>query len=531
MIKLNNLFILAILNISLISSVLITHEDENLTSKILDSFKNSSKKDLFKAYHFLFKKNYDLKSEEGINRYKIFKQNLKYIEETNSKDLSYKLGINKFSDITNEEFRQKIESQYIPEVDNMEFDYQEELTSSGFLPQQTNINWLNYMNLAPDQGISGSCWAFSAIGALEGNYNVKYNQNYQFSQQQLVDCDTANKGCLGGNPKSALYTIARNGIGFLSDYAYTGLQSATCNTSGMSNYMVEGVINCSPGSCTRSGILKLVANGPVSTTMDAGSIEFQSYASGILKNITCTYRNHAVLIVGYYKDDTNEYYIVRNSWSTDWGEQGNYRIAVNNVDQTCFHEYQGYQPKLYQITTSTPKACIRLYPSCSFSGTPYEVCDNSATLAGYSGLVSSFSNIYSESVMFFSGGNCTGNIYVFNSDSACLSLSTISASMVNNVKSVAFTKRDIPTAGCIKVYDESCHSGAIKNEICDSVPDLSISGWARKISSIKLNKVGFISVTVYTGANYTLSSSTLSSDRYSMTSTFEKKIMSIRFNR
>jgi hypothetical protein len=406
---------------------------------------------------------------------------------------------------------------------------EEPMTSNAFLPEQTNINWLSYMNDVQDQGVCGSCWAFTAIGTLESNYNINYNSKIKLSEQQLVDCDTSNLGCLGGSPRAAISNIARNGISYETDYSYTGLQSATCNNSSMKNFMIEGVIACSPGSCTRTAFMQLLANGPVATTMDAGSMEFQSYASGIL-DAPCTTRNHAVIVVGYYKDLTNEYYIVRNSWSSSWGEQGNYRWKLNSINQTCFHEYQGYQPKLYPLTNNTPKACIRLYPSCNYQGTAYEICENSATLAGFSGLVSSFSNIYAESLMFFNGGNCSGSMFVFSSESQCLSSNTNSATLVNNIKSVVFTKRDIPTAGCIKVYDQSCHAGVAKSEVCSSIADLSASGWANKISSIKINRVGFSSITVYTGANYTGISSTLSSDRYSMNSTFENKIMSIKFN-
>jgi len=64
------------------------------------------KKELFKAYHYLYKKSYDLNTDEGIKRYKIFKENLKYVEKKNAQELPFKLGINQFSDMSLEEYRE-----------------------------------------------------------------------------------------------------------------------------------------------------------------------------------------------------------------------------------------------------------------------------------------------------------------------------------------------------------------------------------------------------------------------------------------
>jgi KDEL-tailed cysteine endopeptidase len=204
MIKINSLFSIALLCISLTNCVVIESTDENINPKVLETLRNGSKKVLFKAYHFLYKKDYNLNSEEGVRRYKIFKSTVKYIDETNNKNLSYKLGINQFSDLTNEEFREKINSGYIPEITEDELEMPVEETSKVFMPQQTNINWLSSMNPVPDQGVCGSCWAFSAIGTLEAQYNIDHKQLVKLSQQDSVDCDTLNYGCNGGSPRTAL---------------------------------------------------------------------------------------------------------------------------------------------------------------------------------------------------------------------------------------------------------------------------------------------------------------------------------------
>ena len=522
-------FVMLIISIAIVKSVLISPTDENITDKILAKFKDGPKKQLFKAYHFLFQKKYDLNSQEGVRRYKNFKQMVKYIDEVNSKNLSHKAGINQFTDWTNEEFKNWVSKGYVPEVDNMEFDVTEENTKSSFLPEQTHIDWKGSMSEVRDQGDCGSCWAFATAAAIEGNYNLKYNQTYIFAPQDLIDCDTNDKACDGGSPKNAMSWIAKNGLSLESDYPYSGIAN-TCN-AGNKNYLIEGVDSCSPGSCTRSGILERLAKGPVVTTMDASSVEFQTYKSGIL-DPPCSFRNHAVMLVGY--NESEGFYEVRNSWASSWGENGYYRIKRNDSNQSCYHEFQGYLPKLYPLTTSAPKACVRLYPQANFEGTPYEICDSLGTLSGFNGLVSSVANIYSETVYFYSGGNCSGSTYIFSADNSNLSLSSTVRSMTNNVKSVTFPNRDPVDDGCIKVYDDSCYGTTNFLQICENKDqtDLSSIGWSARISSIKLNKgTAFSSITVYTGPNFSGTSSTISSNRPSLTSTFENKIFSIKFNK
>ena len=115
------LVLLLFFNFFLIKSVIISSLDEDIREKIMETFKDAPLKQKFKLFHFLYQKSYDLNSEEGIKRYQLFKNALLYVEETNSKNLSYKVAINQFADLSDDEFK----NQYLTEVDNPVIDPQE----------------------------------------------------------------------------------------------------------------------------------------------------------------------------------------------------------------------------------------------------------------------------------------------------------------------------------------------------------------------------------------------------------------------
>jgi len=95
-----------IMIISIFQSEIIENANNDIRDTIMVSFKDKPKKELFKIFHFLFQKKYNLDSEEGINKYKIFKNNLKFIENQNKIQKSYQLGITEFTDLTANEFRE-----------------------------------------------------------------------------------------------------------------------------------------------------------------------------------------------------------------------------------------------------------------------------------------------------------------------------------------------------------------------------------------------------------------------------------------
>ena len=116
------------------------------------------------------------------------------INKSNDSGLSYTLGHNQFSDWTHAEYSGMLG--YKSEaIENKEYKiYDESLINA------TGVNWVTAGGVTPvkDQGQCGSCWSFSATGALEGEHFVRTGALESFSEQQLVSCSTANYACNGG---------------------------------------------------------------------------------------------------------------------------------------------------------------------------------------------------------------------------------------------------------------------------------------------------------------------------------------------
>jgi C1A family cysteine protease len=309
----------------------------------------------FKKFKTKFNKIYNKLDE--LYKINIFEINLKEIDELNKKakgnrsKQSVFFDVNVFSDIPKEKFFQKhlgfnfndlsknsnfkeIEKKIKPlsliskntsKLKNkMQVDFEYDLRKTGLINKPT------------DQGNCGCCWAFSSIYAIEGQASVKYGKKITLFPQELLDCALNTYGCNGGDPCRAFYYTYYNGLSIKNVYPYTEAKD-TCkydfffkkendygriylsdywyhmNLSGYESYMKDLLLQL------KSYVIAINAN------------QMKNYVNGIIDfdSLDCDPENvnHAVTLVGYKIENGVAYWIVKNSWGSDWGEGGYFRVA------------------------------------------------------------------------------------------------------------------------------------------------------------------------------------------------------------
>lgn len=181
------------------------------------------------------------------------------------------------------------------------------------------------VNKVQDQGQCGSCWAFSATAAMEGEHFIKSGTLLKLSESQVVDCDTKSDGCDGGLEIWAFNYLKTHGQELEVDYPYKA-RTRSCNYVA-SKGKVHDISHSQVTPKSASQLKAAIAKQPVCVSVDAGT-PFMNYQSGILDSTKCgTNLDHAITAVGYGTESGVGYFIVRNSWGTSWGEKGYIRMA------------------------------------------------------------------------------------------------------------------------------------------------------------------------------------------------------------
>ena len=263
-------------------------------------------------------------------RFKVFVQNLEEIVKINSANISYKYGLNNFSDMTQEEFKAK----YLGYVSNKKESELSAMNQHSLTSGPASVDWRTKGAVTPvkDQGACGSCWAFAATGALEGAYFLKNGSQLSFSEQHLVDCSwlQGNLGCSGGLANRAFRYWEKKGFLKESDYEYTA-KNGNCQYEKKKDLVVGKLSKFIQNGNTEDDLLESLVIAPTAVAVNATPL--MKYSSGIYSDTTACPANfndlnHAVLAVGYGADSAgNKFWIVKNSWGTSWGENGYFRLG------------------------------------------------------------------------------------------------------------------------------------------------------------------------------------------------------------
>ncbi|KRY31296.1 Cathepsin L [Trichinella spiralis] len=335
----------------------------------------------YKCWNVMAGKTYANESEENYRREVFYANRLKVIRHNEQFDggaKSYSMKLNKYSDLTHGEFVQLMNGFKIASKSG---DYRpssvfKPLLFTGDLP--LNVDWRSEGMVTPvkDQGHCGSCWAFSAVnsnalhvhsrafqqtGALEGQNKRKTGKLVSLSEQNLIDCSRkyGNKGCSGGLMDNAFEYVKENhGIDTEESYPYEAAVRMLDKKCRFKNSTIgatdKGFVDIEPGNETY--LMHAVATiGPLSVAIDASHESFQFYSSGMLLMVdifntvevmwtnlgvyfepmcSSQFLDHGVLVVGYGSLKGKDYWIVKNSWGTSWGNDG-YIFMARNKNNSC----------------------------------------------------------------------------------------------------------------------------------------------------------------------------------------------------
>jgi hypothetical protein len=279
----------------------------------------------FRAWAARYHKHYT-RAEEA-RRYIIWKANVADAERMNREGRhGAKFGPTMFSDLTRDEFRATRTTRLIG-IGKGPKPVVPDRSASGVKDTK------DYSYMLPgikDQGNCGSCWAFSAVANMEAQTYLKHGEEVvSLSEQELVSCNIwPNLGCNGGNMDAADEYAIENGMTTTEEYPYKSGKSG--KTGECLDFTPQYFFETwkAIGKTDKAIMDALNKYGPLSIAVEADRDPFYHYTGGIIDSDDCgEMLNHGIALVGYGTEDGVDYWLVRNSWSEAWGEQGTARLV------------------------------------------------------------------------------------------------------------------------------------------------------------------------------------------------------------
>ncbi|XP_004987384.1 ervatamin-C, partial [Setaria italica] len=265
---------------------------------------------------------------DKLRRFAFFKDSARHVH-LHATAAGQAPGLNGFADLTNDEFNRYYKCNMLEAGARRTLPVRRR--GDGSLPLPISIDWrIKSCGTGPclspvkSQGVCGSCWAFTATGAMESHYTIQGAKDNRglvdLSEQELVDCDTHSIGCKGGEVDYAFdYIIAKQGLASLASYPYTAT-NGTCQAAGKPRVdLLLRVYETVPAN-DEFQMLQAVTYGPVGVSIAVGpnNLEFRYYDGGIYSGPCGVANDHAILLVGY----ESNLYVLKNSYGERWGDDG-----------------------------------------------------------------------------------------------------------------------------------------------------------------------------------------------------------------
>jgi C1A family cysteine protease len=281
--------------------------------------------------------------DEFFNRFEIFKSNMAMADDHNAKNLSWKMGVTPFADLTGEEFS-KI---YLGKVlkNPVEGPKRTRVLAPHFEKADPAFDWRTKGAVTPvrNQGQCGSCWAMTTVSAIESACYILTHNLTAWSTQALMDCsgEAGNQGCNGGYIDQSFKWIEAHPLPEDSCYPYTAASGTSCKKTcpPIKWCKVTGFKDVPKGD--EAAMMVAVNKQPLALALEADT-SFQMYTSGVIDLPNCGKSlDHTCLLIGYGTDSGKQYWTLQNTWGAAWGEKGYVRV-IRNKDECGIADMVSY---------------------------------------------------------------------------------------------------------------------------------------------------------------------------------------------